>query len=133
MQAKARVKAGKSVSGETAASLRKHKTSTGEVRTMWNVRPLTSSEASCKQAKTVPGPKAPRQADHGALVKLTFEKEMLAEFLERSIRKFIEVRAEPRSLHAALVNAQSLIKLVRLQPPIRASMCPCVWWDGVSI
>ena len=47
-----------------------------------------------------------------ALLKLTSTKEILATQMQQSILRFVEVRAEPRSLHAALESAQDLIKQV---------------------
>lgn len=66
------------------------------------------------------------EPEHLALVKLTSKKEMTANKMHQSILKFVEVRAEPRSLHVALASAQSLIKMVSLiktpPPPDK-----CVW------
>ena len=47
-----------------------------------------------------------------ALLKLTSTKEIMATKMQQSILRFVEVRAEPRSLHAALESAQDLIKQV---------------------
>lgn len=53
------------------------------------------------------------EPEHYALVKLTSKREVTANKMQRSIQRFVEVRAEPRSLHVALASAQSLIKMVR--------------------